>query len=150
MMAETIYNVLQELWVKCTDAMARSDMEGGTREQYSQSKREALDDAAVKINAIVRRQAKELPEIPPGKSLSLGKMPYFFSVPYPKGPSFKRWFVEGLAEDLPEGEAVEVHRYGDDEKQVVVIREHEYERVVHRGKDKERRYVLASFDREGW
>lgn len=147
-MAETVYQVLQELWAKCTDAMAHSDMDGGTREQYSQSKRDALDDAAVKINAVLKGR---LPAIPPEKSLALGRMPYFISYYSARGD--KQWFVVAPAEDVPEGEIVEVNRYGDKDgssKEPVVIREHEYERVVHRGKEKERRYVLASFDKEGW
>lgn len=144
-MTETIYTVLQELWAKAVASVAVTP-----DELMAESKRKLVDDAAVKINAIIRGRETELPEIPRGKSLSLGKMPYFFLMPYPKGPTFKQWFVVGLAEDLPEGEAVEVNRYGDQEKQVVVIREHEYERVVHRGKENERRYVLASFDKEGW
>lgn len=147
----SVYQVLQELWAKCTDAMAHSDMDGGTREQYSQSKRDALDDAAVKINEIVRGRQPELPEIPREKSLSLGKMPYFISFYSPRGA--KQWFVVAPDDAIPEGEEVEVNRYGGEDgtsKEPVIIREHEYERVVHRGKENERRYVMASFDKKGW
>lgn len=139
----TVYEVLQELWNKAA----------GTGGAFSlETKRSAVDDAAVKINEIWRNRPAELPEIPRGKSLALSKMPYFMSLDKP-GALRKEWFVVGVAEDLVPGEAIEVHRYAageGEDKQVVVLREHEYERVVHRGKENERRYVLASFDKEGW
>ncbi len=139
----TVYEVLQELWIKAIENPGHN---------YEQGKRAAIDDAAVKINEIWRGRPVQLPEIPRGKSLALSKMPYFMSLPSAKYGA-KEWYVVGLAEELVPGEPVEVDRYAageGEDKQLVVLREHEYERIVHRGKENERRYVLASFDKEGW
>lgn len=148
----SVYEILQELWAKAFEVEYAGNESLIDSQEYSSSKRAAIDEAATKINAVIWGNGEPLPEIPRGRGLALKKMPYFMSlVGHKEGyPNYKEWFVVGLAEDLPPGEAVEVNRHGDDGKQVVVLRQHEYERVVNRGKENERRYVLASFDREGF
>lgn len=132
----TIYEVLQELWGKAIDST--------TSWQPSDFKRNALDDAAVKINDIIKGKRNRLPPIPRGKGITRKNVPYFTRFDNDgQGP----WYVIGFDKDLEVGAAVEINKHNGD-RECVVIREHEYERVVNEGKDNEYRYVMATFHRD--